>query len=118
MQNNARILKDEYSLPLSKKLYLYRKQCAIVKKLFHNEITNNKNQFAKVYPNSKEYKTFINKFEYFNESLDPDQRLIFFNEIWNVNADKYWYKNYFSKTTYYKHLHTILDNFYEFINAI
>ncbi|MBU4690735.1 hypothetical protein [Mycoplasma zalophi] len=106
---------DSLTQTLYSRIMIYRQQCALSKKLFHQEITNNKLKSQDSKEESK-FKTYLPIMDYFNEGLTFEERLIFFNEIWNVNPNKKWYEEYFSKTTYYKYLHSVLDSLCIFLN--
>ncbi|AWX43008.1 hypothetical protein DK849_02020 [Metamycoplasma cloacale] len=55
--------------------------------------------------------------EIFINSLTKDEQKVFLENFIFNNKDSYWYLNYWSKTTYYKLLHLVVNLFLKYLHA-
>ncbi|AWX69236.1 MG284/MPN403 family protein [[Mycoplasma] anseris] len=65
--------------------------------------------------NIQNYKDYLTMFI---DSLQKDDKKVFLENFIFNNPEPNWYLNHWSKTTYYKKLHLVVNNFLRFLYAI
>ncbi|MGX9395812.1 MG284/MPN403 family protein [Mycoplasma sp. 1573] len=101
-------------LSLSEHRKQIREYCAFLKLKYHDEIVKNRRNFIESAKNKASlktrYKTYVAIIDYFSQTLSEIDRLIFFNEFWEVNEDQFWFLDYFSKSTYYRRIKSVINS--------
>ncbi|MBN0970821.1 hypothetical protein [Mycoplasma phocoeninasale] len=94
-------------LSLQQKRDFITKYCMYVK--MKNEVSKKNNDPSKINKTS---------LEIFLDSINNDYKKIFIEDFIINNPDSEWYLNNWSKNSYYKKLHFVINLFLSFVSAI
>ncbi|AXE60741.1 hypothetical protein DA803_01405 [[Mycoplasma] phocae] len=103
---------DLKNIDYIKKLSLQQKRDFITKYCIY---VNMKNQINKKNDLLKNNRTAL---EIFLDTLNNDYKKIFIEDFIINNPDSEWYLNNWSKNSYYKKLHFVINLFLSFVSAI